>query len=222
VAVNEHRDRALLIDLDGVLRRWPPDLARRAERAAGLPVGAIHAAAFEPALLARAVTGAIDDAAWRSEATLRLARGRSLLTALQAMAAWSASPGTVDASVRALLARARRRARVVLVTNATDRLDADLRALGLADELDAVVNSSAIGYAKPDARILQAARLAGGAPAARSLFVDDTPEHVAAAVALGMRGHVFVGATDLERALRDGALLDAAPHAGAEDGAPPP
>ena len=206
--MTDRRDRALLLDLDGVLRRWPDDLALRAERAAGLPPGSIHAAAFDPELLTRAVTGAIDDGTWRSEAALRLARGRALWTALQAMAAWSASPGEVNGAVRALVARARQRARVVLVTNATSRLDADLGALGLADDLDAVVNSSVVGHAKPDARILRAALAAGAAPAARSLFVDDTPDHVAAAAALGLPGHVFVSAVELERALMEHGLLE--------------
>lgn len=205
--MTDPRDRALLLDLDGVLRRWPADLARRAERAAGLPAGAIHAAAFEPQLLHRAVTGAIDDGTWRSEAALRLARGRTLLSALQAMAAWSASPGVVDEAVRALVARARRRARVVLVTNATDRLDADLRALGIAGDVDAVVNSSTVGVAKPDPRLLQVALAAGGASASRSLFVDDTAAHVAAAEALGLAGHVFVDAAGLARALAEHRLI---------------
>lgn len=178
--MTDPRDRALLLDLDGVLRRWPADLARRAERAAGLPAGAIHAAAFEPQLLHRAVTGAIDDGTWRSEAALRLARGRTLLSALQAMAAWSASPGVVDEAVRAL---------------------------GIAGDVDAVVNSSAVGVAKPDPRLLQVALAAGGASASRSLFVDDTAAHVAAAEALGLAGHVFVDAAGLARALAEHRLI---------------
>mgnify|MGYP002620837670 FL=1 len=201
------RARALLLDLDGVLRRWPADHASRAERAAGLPAGAIHAAAFEPALLRRAVTGAIDDAAWRSEVALRLSHHGPIWSALQAVTAWSASPGVVDERVRALVARARRTARVVLVTNATDRLDRDLRALGLSADLDAVVNSSAVGCAKPDPCLLRAALAAADVSAGRALFVDDTAANVAAAVAIGVPAHRFVGVAGLRAALVEHGLV---------------
>jgi putative hydrolase of the HAD superfamily len=210
--MTDRRDRALLLDLDGVLRRWPDDLAARAERAAGLPTGSIHAAAFAPDLLSRAITGAIDDATWRSEATLRIARRHPLWSATQALAAWSASPGVVDPDVRALVARARTQARVVLVSNATTRLDDDLRALGLSDELDGVVNSSAVGHAKPDPRIVRAALDLAAVPPTRALFVDDVAAHVVAAMALGTLGHVFVDAAGLAAALAAHGLAGPGPR----------
>lgn len=208
----DERNRALLLDLDGVLRRWPDDLATRAERAAGLPVGAIHAAAFEPSLLRRAVTGAIGDAGWRSEVAVRLTRDAPVWSALQAVAAWSASPGVVDEAVRGWVARARTAARVVLVTNATDRLDADLRALGLLGDFDAVVNSSVVGCAKPDPCLVRAALATAAVPADRALFVDDTAANVAAAVALGVPGHVFVDADGLAKTLVEHGLVRPALH----------
>jgi putative hydrolase of the HAD superfamily len=201
------RDRALLLDLDGVLRRWPTDLATRAERAAGLPLGSIHAAAFEPGLLRRAITGAIDDATWRSEAALRIARDHPHGSAKQALVAWSAAVGEVDAEVRALVAQARERARVVLVTNATTRLGNDLRALGLSDALDDVVNSSVVGHAKPDERIFRAALERAAIPRERALFVDDAPANVAAAQALGIVGHLFRDPAGLAEALASHGLL---------------
>jgi putative hydrolase of the HAD superfamily len=57
--------RAVIVDLDGVLRRWPPARTRSIERRHGLPSGSIDRIAFAPALLERAVTGAITDEAWR-------------------------------------------------------------------------------------------------------------------------------------------------------------
>jgi FMN phosphatase YigB (HAD superfamily) len=39
------------------------------------------------------------------------------------------------------------------------------------------------------------------------LFVDDRPENVAAAEAVGMRGHVFAGAPALREALVEAGLL---------------
>ncbi|WP_433424920.1 HAD-IA family hydrolase [Microtetraspora malaysiensis] len=56
--------------------------------------------------------------------------------------------------------------------------------------MPAVVHTDSYGAAKR-----------AGAAAERCLFVDDRPENVAAAVALGMTGVVYGGPTDLRAAL---------------------
>ena len=90
----------------------------------------------------------------------------------------------------------------MLVTNATSRLSADLHALGLAGFFHAVVNSSEVGVAKPDARIFQVALDYAGIAAGRALFVDDTKANVAAATALGIASHQFTGHESLRAFLR--------------------
>lgn len=75
---------------------------------------------------------------------------------------------------------------VVLVTNATSRLDTDLAALGIAGLAAAVVNSSRAGVAKPDERIYRIAAERAGVSVRRCLFVDDSRVNVDAARALGM------------------------------------
>jgi len=47
----------VVVDLDGVLRRWDPGVLAGAEAAFGLPAGALGEVAFAPALLSAAVTG---------------------------------------------------------------------------------------------------------------------------------------------------------------------
>lgn len=199
--------RALLIDLDGVIRHWDLEATRTIEQRHGLSPGAIGAAAFTPDLLAPAIHGEVVDREWRARVAERLAGRYGRSAAAAAVAEWSASAGAVDATVLALVRATRRAAPVGLATNATDRLDDDLRRLGIADAFDVVVNSSAVGVSKPDAAFfVEAARMLH-VPASDVLFVDDTVGHLAGAVAAGMATHRFTGADDLRRALSDAGLL---------------
>jgi len=63
------------------------------------------------------------------------------------------------------------------------------------------VLSHECGYEKPDAEIYLLAIEAHGAAPQDCLFVDDRPEFVAAAQALGLQGHVFRDRAGLEAAL---------------------
>jgi HAD superfamily hydrolase (TIGR01509 family) len=184
--------RALLIDLDGVVRRWRDDDAALEQRC-GLPAGALRGAAFAPELLQAAITGAVKDEVWRAGVIAALQRRYPQSRADEAVARWSAPVGEVDAAVMALLTRRRAQVRVVLATNATTRLDADLRVLGLADAFHAVANSSELGFAKPDERYFHGALALAGVHASEALFVDDSRGNVQAAAGIGMHAHHFTG-----------------------------
>ncbi|GAA3855206.1 HAD-IA family hydrolase [Streptomyces sedi] len=193
---------ALLCDLDGVLRHWDAGLAPRLEEEYGLAPGAFHGTAFRPERLLPAVTGAVTDEAWREAVAEDFAPACGSLARARALVAeWTDTPATVDPEVRELLTTVGRRVPVVLVTNATSRLDADLASLGLTGLAHAVVNSSREGVAKPDAGIFRVAAGRAGVPAGRCLFVDDTPGHVTAARALGMTAHHHRDNTSLRRVL---------------------
>lgn len=199
--------RALLIDLDGVIRRWRSQEDPAIEAGFGLPPGAVRGIAFAPERLLPAITGQITDEAWREQIRVELTQQFPGADAAGAVAWWSSPYGEVDAAVLELVRSCRRRARVVLVTNATTRLPQDLRRLGVAGEFDEVINSSVVRTAKPEPAIFAAALAAAGAEAAGALFVDDTPGHVAAAERLGIAGHHYAGITQLRDALRACGLL---------------
>lgn len=197
--------RAVLIDLDGVVRRWTPW-----EPDDGSPVSdeALRAVAFAPDVLQDVVTGGVTDEQWREEVAVRLERefgshGR------RAVEEWSAPVGTVDRDVLEIVRVLRRLLPVALVSNATSRLDSDLERLGLDNEFDLIVNSSRVGYAKPDERIFRHAADALGVSPDECLFVDDTNGHVDAAAALGMRAVHFTGAPSLRDALAGYGLVGA-------------
>ncbi|WP_434438650.1 HAD-IA family hydrolase [Lentzea sp. E54] len=148
----------LLLDLDGVLRSFPP-----------VPPE-VAAIAFEPALLHRAVTGEISDEEWR-----RLVGP-----------GFAAGPGEVIHEALALVRAARRQCFVALLSNATTRLEADLALLGLDAEVDAVFSSARLGLAKPDPAVFR--RVLDELGYATAVFCDDTAENAAAACEAGLDG----------------------------------
>ncbi|MGI5488299.1 HAD-IA family hydrolase [Microtetraspora malaysiensis] len=193
---------AVLCDFDGVLRFHDPVAQARIDETYGLAPGTILKTALSPALMGPASLGLITCEEW--EASLVTAFADVLGSAGRAarlVEEFAAVPSWIDEEARGLLAEARRRVPVVLVTNATTRLEEDLNRLGMAGFADAVVSSARVGVAKPDRRIYEIAAERAGAAVERCLFVDDRPENVAAAAALGMTGVVYGGPADLHAAL---------------------
>jgi putative hydrolase of the HAD superfamily len=88
-----------------------------------------------------------------------------------------------------------------LLSNATDRLRSDLRALSLDDEFDAVFSSAELGVAKPDPEVFARVCTALGRTPEQCLFVDDSAEHVAAAAAVGLTAHLYRSTAGLEEFL---------------------
>lgn len=202
---------ALLIDLDGVLRVWDPAIISTAEQRAALPAGSLAQAAFgDTTLLLRAVTGVIDDDAWR-DAIARSIDRQYGSGGQRAVADWSAPAGAVDPEVLAIVREQRRRRRVGLLTNATSRLPDDLARLGLTEEFDAIINSADHGVAKPDPRIFEVAARHLGCEVQDILFVDDTLANVSAASTLGASALHFTTADQLRGWLSD---LDRTPLGG--------
>lgn len=192
----------MLVDLDGVLRVWDPSLDATLERRYGLAPASIATAAFGPgSALLDVVTGRLTDEEWRQDVVQRLVPwcGPS---SEEVVEQWSASVGAVDTGVLAVVRAARRAGwRVGLLTNATDRLNADLRRLGLDHEVDVVANSSELGVAKPDARVYVAACQLLGVRPAECVFVDDSEANVMAAALVGLEAHVHRGVRELAELL---------------------
>lgn len=65
-----------------------------------------------------------------------------------------------------------------------------IRSKGVYEPFDPVVLSHEVGLRKPDPAIYQLTLERLGLPAAETVFIDDTPENIEAAKALGMHGVV--------------------------------
>ena len=186
------KPRALLIDMDGVLRIFDPAVDHAIETKYGLGKGSLWGTASKIEQLHLAVTGRITQAEWMAE----VAR---ILNSPEAVAEWQRNRGSIDPVVRDIVAEVRAAGFPVgLGTNATDRLDSDLAAFGLADAFDAVVNGSVVGVAKPHPDFFAAASKALDVPAAEILFVDDSPRFVAGARAAGLPAIRYAGHDDLQ------------------------
>lgn len=188
--------RAVLFDLDGVVRHFDADFTADIEARHGLSPGAVLDAAFEPDLLARVTTGAISRRTWVE------LLGATLGSA-DAAEEWGRQPSVVAADVLAI-ADALRAAgiRTAILTNGTDTIPAEAAELGLTAHFDAIFNSAEIGWAKPDIRAFQHVLDALGLAGAEVFFTDDSASKLVGAEELGMPTHRFASAEGLRVALR--------------------
>jgi putative hydrolase of the HAD superfamily len=198
--------KGLICDLDGVLRHWPSSDVRALEARHGLAEGALLGVAFEPNLLREAVTGAISDVEWRQTVADRLADEYGV-DCTEAVRGWSALRATIDERMLELVREVRAEHPVVLLTNATTRLDDDLAAVALTGSFDAIVNSSDVGVAKPDPEVFRRAAAALDLPCRECAFVDDTVTHVEAAKQVGLLAILHHDAAQTRRALEEVGLV---------------
>ncbi|MFD8410860.1 HAD family hydrolase [Streptomyces sp. NPDC059650] len=192
---------ALLCDLDNVIRFYDPGLLPELERRAGLAEGTTARVAFAPERDVPLLLGEITKRQWVDSIVLGLTDCVPEPVARELGTAFAEAPFRADEAVVALLRRARAHMPLVLVTNATEELEADLVTLGLADLAHHVVSSARVGVAKPDHRIYEIAAERAGVAVSRCLFVDDRAENVEAAVAIGMTGVHYRELADLSAAL---------------------
>ena len=192
--MSRERATALLVDFDGVLRRWDPAVAAGVEREYGLTEGVLGEIAMSWGLLQPVLTGQVSHAQWMVSVADALTPAVGADRARAAVQEWQSYRGEVDPEVLAFVREVRAAGiRVGLGTNATDLLDADLATLDLTDELDVIVNSSVVGVHKPAKEYFQAACEALETPPGRVLFVDDEDRSVAGARVAGLSAHRWSG-----------------------------
>lgn len=186
------RPRALLLDFDGVLRHFDPAVDQAVEDRFGLEPGTIFKTALEPDRYQRLVTGGWTRAQWLADVSAYLE------IPSEAMAEVTAYRGFIDHEVLGFVRDVRAAGvPVALCTNAPVDLGDDLAQLGLLEEFDAVVNSAAIGAAKPTAEYFKAACLAVRTVPRLCLFVDDSHRNVEGARRVGIAAYRWNGVVDL-------------------------
>jgi putative hydrolase of the HAD superfamily len=195
--MSRERAQALLIDLDGVLRRWDPAPMIAVEVEYGLEPAALLETAMSWDIYRPAVSGEITDAEW-----MRLVAERLPLDpekAAEAVARWQSYRGEPDPDALAFVREVRAGGRTVgLATNATDRLRPDLDALGLTGEVDVVISSWELKLHKPAPEFFaRACELIGTRPD-QVLFVDDDDRVVRGARAAGLSAYRWTGPQHVE------------------------
>lgn len=186
------RAQALLIDFDGVLRRWDPAPMIAAEVKYGLQPAAFLETAMSWDIYRPAMAGEITDAEWMRLAADRLPLDAEVAAA--AVAEWQEYRGEADPDVLAFVREVRAAGRPVgIATNATDRLRGDLDALGLTGEVDLVVSSWEIKAHKPAPEFFQQACQAIGHLPKHVLFIDDDDRAIRGARATGLSAYRWTG-----------------------------
>jgi HAD superfamily hydrolase (TIGR01509 family) len=100
---------------------------------------------------------------------------------------WRRGVQLYDDSVPYLRRLRRQGCRLAIVSNCSCQAGAIVQSLGLDREVEAVVLSWEVGVSKPDPAILRIALGQIETPPARALLVDDRPDNLDAALALGLR-----------------------------------
>jgi putative hydrolase of the HAD superfamily len=189
--------RAVLLDMDGVIRHWR-DAA--AEQASGLPAGTFGRFAFDLPEYADTQVGKATHADWAAAVRRRLVEefGESAVPAAEA---WAAGRGEVDAEMVRLIRRLRAQVPVGLLSNATNRLREDLEHHGLHESFDVVLCSAELGLVKPNPAIFRHAAQVIGQPADACFFADDLAVNVDGARSVGMQAALFTSRAQLEAEL---------------------
>jgi putative hydrolase of the HAD superfamily len=184
--------RALLIDFDGVLRRWDPAPMIAVEVEYGLPPASLLETSMAWDVYRPAMAGEITDAEWMAAVASRLPLPPE--EAAAAVGAWQSYRGEVDPDALAFVREVRAAGRRVgLATNATDRLRGDLDALGLTDEVDVVISSWELKVHKPAPEYFQKACELIGEQPKHVLMVDDDDRVVRGARAAGLAAYRWTG-----------------------------
>ncbi len=182
--------RAVIFDIGGVLLRTEDHSGRRKwEARLGLEENGLARHVWGSDVSRRASVGqASEDEVWAHIA----AHFRLSDAEMREFVADFWSGDRVDQMLVQFLRDLRPRYKTGIISNAwATARHAITESFGIADALDTIVLSAEEGIEKPDARIYHIALRRLGVLPAEAIFVDDMPENVAAASALGMRGIQF-------------------------------
>lgn len=196
--------KAIIFDFGRVISaQKPPSLFRRYEEELGLVPGSINrimfgSQAWQDALLGRKTA----EEFWHAIGPqLNLHTPEAIDTFRRRYHADEA----VNEEVLALIRQLHGRYKLAVLSNSPPGLARWLADWNIRDLFDVVFCSGDEGVVKPDLAAFRTTLERLGVAPEEAVFVDDTPEHVEAARALGLHGVVFTDAGALKREL--GALL---------------
>ena len=194
--------RIFVFDLDGVVRNFDSlEIDAQIEQELGLPNGTLWHLTMESTELKQAVTGGLTRLEWEDliEAELR-ARTHTGVDVARSFQRWRDNVGKLDSATVDIIESLRAKdLPVFLFTNGTDRVPAELAALGVAELFHGVLNSFNYGVRKPQAGAYQCAHREIEATLDRRVapgsvfFTDDKEANVLAARDFGWQAEVFSG-----------------------------
>lgn len=110
---------------------------------------------------------------------------------------------TINAGISALLRSLKKKYRLLCLSNTNVwHFEYCRETFPVLGQFDAFILSYRVGARKPRSRIFREALRAAGTPPHQCVYIDDVPEYVRAAQALGMRGINFTSVEQLKQALK--------------------
>lgn len=176
----------IFIDFDGVIRLWSGKEIEDSEKLAGVAEGTLLSVAFSPKYLSPAIDGRITHEEWVTNVGSELTEKYQEGIAQQLLLGWSNASWEINLDLLEQLKKHVPHCKLVLVTNATTKLSADLEQSGLKSTLDIVVNSADIGVFKPDVAFYHNALSKAGTTVQKSIFIDDSLSHIDTAISVGI------------------------------------
>ncbi len=187
--------RAIYFDLGGVIVRTEDKTPRAALGAEfGMTYEEMDAFVFRCKTAQQASTGQISEQEHWRDVARRLKRPESEWPRLSEV---FFAGDRVDRELLAFIQSLRPALKMGVISNAWDGLRAYMLREGFLAPFDEVIISAEVGIVKPAPRIYQYALEKLGVKAEEAIFVDDFPENVAAAAALGMRAVHFQDAAQV-------------------------
>lgn len=190
--------KAIISDLDGVIRYFPENRNSHFEQIHSIPSGTIMSCAFEHEDLYKVIRGKITDQEWRRNIATRLSELAPEVDSKKIVEEWSDFSGVVNNQVLDVLKKMKRDRPLVLMTNATDKLPFDLKQLGIYSKFDIVINSSELGFAKPENEIFEFALDKLSLKPEEVVFIDDSEKIISKAKDLGFQSHHCKSFEDFE------------------------
>lgn len=187
--------RAIYFDLGGVIVRTEDKTPRAALGAEfGMTYEEMDAFVFRCKTARQASTGQISEQEHWRDVARRLKRPESEWSRLSEV---FFAGDRVDRELLAFIQSLRPALKMGVISNAWDGLRAYMLREGFLAPFDEVIISAEVGIVKPAPRIYQYALEKLGVKAEEAIFVDDFPENIAAAAALGMRAVHFQDAAQV-------------------------
>jgi len=110
---------------------------------------------------------------------------------------------TINAGISALLRSLKKEYRLLCLSNTNIwHFEYCRETFPVLSQFDAFILSYQVGARKPRSRIFREASRAAGTPPRQCVYIDDVPEYVRAAQAMGMRGIHFTSVEQLKQTLK--------------------
>lgn len=183
--------KAIISDLDGVIRLFPNQRDLAIETKYALPQGTILKMAFLCGDLDDVVKGKITDKKWRENIAKRLSEAFTNIDAKLVVEEWTDFSGDLNEVVLNAFKELKKERPFYLMTNGTDKLKADLIKLEIQNDFDLIINSSELGFAKPEAEIFNYALDKLSLQPNEVAFIDDSKGHIVKAENMGFVCHHY-------------------------------